>query len=228
MWGLVSLTTSAAVALGLTTSVGSLAAQLAMRTWRTNHTVLAVPVDGRQPLALTAEQVSTLEILPGEADAQWRLRLRSRWWVGPRGPLHLEGDSALRVLSRVMPFINEGGGSRKAINTAVTLLEHEAPVEERVAEFAGQPPQTWYHRYVSRSHPYLAQHPLERRLALEMLLREGIEERSMRGELWLLEREWRAAEAIAAIADSLLVPESVENRFAETRDEAERLKREDA
>ena len=57
-----------------------------------------------------------------------------------------------------------------------------------------------------------------RRLALEMALHEEQERRALDGELSELERAWREAEEIAAIADSLLVPSGVQKLL-------ERLKR---
>ena len=45
--------------------------------------------------------------------------------------------------------------------------------------------------------------PVEVRLALEMAAHEDTERRAMEGELKLLERQWREAEEVAAIADGL-------------------------
>lgn len=45
------------------------------------------------------------------------------------------------------------------------------------------------------------------RLAMEMASHEAEERLFMQGELWRLERAWRDAEEVAAIADSLTVPE---------------------
>jgi hypothetical protein len=47
-------------------------------------------------------------------------------------------------------------------------------------------------------------------LALEMALHEEAERRAVEGELADLERAWRDAEEIAGIADSLLLPESLD------------------
>ncbi len=47
------------------------------------------------------------------------------------------------------------------------------------------------------------------RLAMEMASHEVEERRFMQGELWRLERAWRDAEEVAAIADSLTIPEWV-------------------
>ena len=49
--------------------------------------------------------------------------------------------------------------------------------------------------------------PHHTRLAFEMALHEEEERRALEGELWRLERAWREAEEIAAIADDLLLPE---------------------
>jgi hypothetical protein len=46
-------------------------------------------------------------------------------------------------------------------------------------------------------------------LALEMATQEDAERQALEGELALLEAAWREAEEIAAIADDLLLPESV-------------------
>jgi hypothetical protein len=44
------------------------------------------------------------------------------------------------------------------------------------------------------------------RLALEMASHEAEERLFLQEELWVLERTWREAEAIASIADKLLLP----------------------
>jgi hypothetical protein len=46
-----------------------------------------------------------------------------------------------------------------------------------------------------------------------MALHEEAERRALEGELGELERAWKDAEEIAAIADDLLLPESVESQF---------------
>jgi len=51
------------------------------------------------------------------------------------------------------------------------------------------------------------------RLALEMAAHEEQERRAMEGELAELERAWREAEEIAAIADDLLLPASIGERL---------------
>jgi hypothetical protein len=55
--------------------------------------------------------------------------------------------------------------------------------------------------------------PRVQRLALEMALHEISEQHALEEEIETLERAWREAEEIAAIADDLLVPPSIEQRI---------------
>ena len=54
---------------------------------------------------------------------------------------------------------------------------------------------------------------LTARLASKMAINEDAERQALNGELATLERAWAEAEGIAAIADSLLLPESVAEQF---------------
>jgi hypothetical protein len=53
----------------------------------------------------------------------------------------------------------------------------------------------------------------EFRLALEMVTQEAAERRAMEGELAALEAAWKGAEEIAAIADSLTLPQQLLTRL---------------
>ncbi|CAN5626867.1 hypothetical protein BH23GEM7_BH23GEM7_08940 [soil metagenome] len=72
----------------------------------------------------------------------------------------------------------------------------------------------------------LTEAPHELRLALEMAANEEVERQALEGELRYLERAWREAEEIAAIADRLTLPETIEEFIRRHResagDEAER------
>jgi hypothetical protein len=60
--------------------------------------------------------------------------------------------------------------------------------------------------------------PHPTRLALEMALHEERERKALEGELRTLEAAWRAAEEIAAISDSLLLPEGTDEFLEEHRE----------
>ncbi|MYE17206.1 MAG: hypothetical protein F4Y07_12070 [Gemmatimonadetes bacterium] len=62
--------------------------------------------------------------------------------------------------------------------------------------------------------------PDSTRLALELALHEEQERRALEGELWILEKAWKEAEEIAAIADSLLLPAGTDAFFDRYGDDA--------
>jgi hypothetical protein len=66
-------------------------------------------------------------------------------------------------------------------------------------------------------HKVLAKLPARVRLAVEMAAHEENERIAMEGDLVLLELDWKEAEEIAAIADSLLIPAEVEEQLEELR-----------
>ncbi|MBV9879972.1 MAG: hypothetical protein JO180_05715 [Gemmatirosa sp.] len=111
--------------------------------------------------------------------------------------------------------MNRSGGSRAAVRDAVGLLDaartpdqHFAAVAESERKrFAGQ----WWQ---FGEYGTLASLPTAVRLSLEMAAHEDAERRALEGELGDLERAWRQAEQIAAIADDLLVPDGVRGALA--------------
>ena len=60
--------------------------------------------------------------------------------------------------------------------------------------------------------------PLATRLALEMATHEESERRALEGELYILEAAWRQADEIAAIADDMFLPQSVDDELARLKD----------
>ena len=67
---------------------------------------------------------------------------------------------------------------------------------------------------------YINKMPKPTQLALEMALHEEQERRALEGELWRLEQAWKSAEEIAAISDSLLLPEGTDDFLEEHRRES--------
>jgi hypothetical protein len=134
------------------------------------------------------------------------------WSKGKRKFIELAGPVALRAAGRIMPALNRFGGSNSQVQDAVNLIE-DARGPERFFHAAARAPGK-----EMGSNPFV---PVERsrvsrmdatvRLALEMAAHEETERRVFEGELALLEEAWREAEEIAAIADRLLIPESVES-----------------
>jgi hypothetical protein len=117
----------------------------------------------------------------------------------------LEGEAAERAVRPVLAYLNRYAGQR-VVEQAVDDLNRDGDpiatgaIAQRTNRFAG----------ILDDEPIsLASLPESDRLALEMSLAEREEQRLLEGELAGLELAWREAEEIAAIADNLLLPESV-------------------
>jgi hypothetical protein len=120
---------------------------------------------------------------------------------------------ALRLAGRLLPAINVSGGSRRTVQTAVQTLDDQRGSEAFLEQFfSGSPSLTWR----GKEKP-IAALPAPTRLALEMALHEEAERRAIQGELALLEEAWREAEEIAGIADNLFLPDEVERRLADLK-----------
>ena len=120
----------------------------------------------------------------------------------------LRGAFVKRVLGRVIPTLSPFGGASDEITTAIQLVDHAGSADECVAQTMLR---------ARGSGGFFSQLPVYSRLALEMSLQEESERKAMEGELAGLERAWREAEQIAAIADSLLIPSEVLERIAGLR-----------
>jgi hypothetical protein len=127
------------------------------------------------------------------------------------------GDEALRVAGQVLPKINIAGASKAKVQDAVKVLEQH-----------GDPMRLFQHEARLLTNPrasskrktnpaYIANFPLEARLALEMAAHEEQERRAMEGELAILEAAWRQAEEIAKIADEMFLPEATTDRLDELK-----------
>ena len=111
-----------------------------------------------------------------------------------------EGEDAFRVLNAILPRLNAAGGTGRTIQAAVSEIERSGHPDRYVRRQAARKLSRWAKPGVemSRIQPGT--------LAQEMALNEERERRALEGELWRLERAWREAEEIAAIADNLLPP----------------------
>jgi hypothetical protein len=135
------------------------------------------------------------------------------------GARRFEGSEAQRVAGIIVPKVNRYGGKRQQIAEAVQQIEDAGTPERFVEDLARAghvimrvPKKKKKSRWSDHSDYVkfgLFSVPAPRRLALEMALHEEAERRALQGELAELERAWREAEEIAAIADDLLLPEGV-------------------
>jgi hypothetical protein len=148
---------------------------------------------------------------PGVPDA--RGHGPSRSILGKRdshdAPRIVAGAAALDAMRAILPVVNFTGGSRATVAEAVRALESLGGPERmfldglKPSSLSKQPGRSWE---LGETDPHL-------RLALEMAAHEETERRAMEGELAQLEELWREAEEIAAIADTLTLPERIVRRI---------------
>lgn len=130
----------------------------------------------------------------------------------PRPRTHmLTGGAALRTLAVLTAEANAIGGSRAQVDGAVRLIDRNFTAERFLARAEE------HARELGAAYRDVWALPPELRFALEMASNEDAEKRALEGELAELERHWREAEEIAAIADRLLVPAEVETRLTQMR-----------
>lgn len=140
------------------------------------------------------------------------------------------GGASMRGVQRASAFIADAGDPVGAV-AAVTVEagKRSGDFEERAAEFARGPHARTLGEALNRrmqidlrsrealsnmpptNRGALFRLPRVHRLALEMALHESSERHALDEELASLERAWREAEEIAAIADNLLVPKHVQS-----------------
>ena len=108
------------------------------------------------------------------------------------------GDRLLPALARVLPAVDDGVPTPGRVAEAVRLVESSSGVDRLYEYVVGRP----LRMATERQFP-LTGIAADIRLALEMVAHEDTEARAMEGELKLLERQWRDAEEVAAIADRL-------------------------
>jgi hypothetical protein len=146
---------------------------------------------------------------PSGGDGGFELWLRRR-----RKQHHFDGEEARKLAGMVLPKINRKGGRRDTIQGAVAEIEQFGHPEAFLADVVTG------RRFQDRKGVpgYVNKMPAQTKLALEMALHEEQERRALEGELWRLERAWEEAEEIAAISDSLLLPEGTDSFLEEHRE----------
>lgn len=187
------------------------------------HKVIVRLEDVRGPILIAREHLGALRLHSVAWDTRgWRLTIphrRGQARVGSvlnREPtafdprVSLAGDEAVRAAQVLLPILNETGGLPRTVRRAIDVLEQAGSLDEsfRFAHAMGRRSGMGDSRLeVQRLPPFM-------RFALEMAAHEEGERRALEGALADLEERWREAEEVAAIADSMTLPESVLTRLA--------------
>jgi hypothetical protein len=186
--------------------------------------VARIRTDAAGTVAVRRRHLAETRLIRG-VDAALAIDLRFKG-----GDARLEGREALRVAGTLMPHVNRYGGDQDTVRSAVHALDTAGGADgylDRVSKSVAdatavpvkgttnkrKPKQSWSGAYASGLFGLSATD----RLALEMALHEEAEQRALRGELSELERAWRDAEEIAAIADGLLTPSSIREALNKLR-----------
>jgi hypothetical protein len=128
----------------------------------------------------------------------------------------LDGAASLRTLSQLMAGANRLGATAAQVRDAVEDVDDAGDAVTYLARastkggWRGTRIMSLLNEYRGLGALHLS---ASERLALEMALNEESEYRALEGELAQLEQAWRDAEQIAAIADNLLLPDSVGEFF---------------
>lgn len=174
--------------------------------YRQARAVARVPGEDGEPVTVRGRHLQGARLLPDGEGRGWRLRV-----AHSRGETELAGEEAVSTIGRLLVAANQFGASPRQLRTAVDQLE-EVPVPDRYFRTALERASRRGYRYSP-----IPAFPKEIRLALEMAAHEEQERRALEGELAALERAWREAEELAAIADDLAVPPSVERLLRRIR-----------
>jgi hypothetical protein len=183
--------------------------------------VIASVSDPRGAIAITLPSAQLARVEPAPDDPLgWRLsvpHLRRETPVGhflsdpgefaPR--IAFTGERAIETARRILPHVNREGARRGTVADAVRVLEESgdsARTFARASTTVGRDAMGDPARYLSTL-------PTALRLALEMAAHEDFERRALEGELASLVASWKAAEEVAAIADSLTLPEWMADRL---------------
>lgn len=181
-----------------------------------------------KPVRLDRTNARVAALVPG-GDQSWRLTFPHQVQIGKPGKgavsysfTALTGPAAHEALSRILPYLNRDGGSRRRIADAVDVIAGSRSTDQliRIAS-TNTEAKSWYYK-LKEGESNIGVLPGRIRLALEMALHDDDERRAMEGELARLEARWREADALAKIADSLLMPEAVEGEIERLRSDSDR------
>jgi hypothetical protein len=169
--------------------------------WMNGRTLVRLRTDDDRVLKLKNPDLLGTRLRPaddGEGFALQVRRGRNKEWF--------HGSEAERMVARIVPKMNRMGGKQRTVEEAVGEIEHHGHPDDFLAQVV-----TGDRFRDKKGVPgYINKMPTPTKLALEMALHEEQERRALEGELWRLERAWEEAEEIAAISDSLLLPEGTD------------------
>jgi hypothetical protein len=199
---------------------------------RARRVVARVRDETGRRLYMSGRDVRKVELTRAEGGHSWSLVVpyhpEERFFLifsqarGRGDETVMHGEGALRAAGRILPAVNEWGGSDQEVKHAVELIEESRSAGRLFAQTAERAGSSGGGGALQASPTRLIRLDRQIRLALEMASHEDSERRALEGELADLEQAWREAEEIAAIADRLLLPERVEDWIRQQKDRLSR------
>ena len=189
---------------------------------RKKRIVAQVHSEEGERMRLIGDDVKKAKLVRSDSPEGWALQFRYRhrnkrrpeWWpyAGNKSKeaARLSGAAAIRAAGKILPRVNDYGGTNSQVRDAVLLIDEAGSAESLYAMRSAQDDKLREGRLFDTEASVIKKMDAEVRLALEMAAHEESERRALEGELATLEREWRAAEEVASIADRLLVPDRIE------------------
>lgn len=182
-----------------------------IKAYRRRRLIAHVPTEHGGRLVVRGAHLSKTTLAPdATSDLGWSLHV-----AHTAGVRTLTDHHALHAAALLMPAVNRSGAGKRHVDAAVKRIEAYRDSAEFMTAAAREVPSPWSR--ASRRRKGIAGLPLDTRLAIEMAVNEENERIALEGELALLELAWKDAEEIAAIADTLAIPQDVERRFEELR-----------
>jgi hypothetical protein len=160
-----------------------------------------------------AKHLSRIEFIETAGGGGWVLRV-----AHDRGIVDLSGQQAMQTAGQLLALMNAHGGSSTDVKDAADLITSAGDAAEFMRKTIRLREERWRtgDTFLRDRYGALSLAGLER-LALEMAVHEDAERLALQGELEALEAAWSQAEEIAAISDSLLVPDAVVQAIARFR-----------
>jgi len=174
--------------------------------------------------------VHWVRLIPSTIDQGWAIEVPSEKGAIKQRVV-IEGEEARRLAAKLVPKLTPDGGDAKQVRAAVMQIESKGTPDNYLNWLARNPKSVPHWAFSSRRDVVTGQKAkkgtridtlgvqgLEAKLAVEMAVNEENERIALEGELSLLEDAWKEAEEIAAIADGLALPRSVEHGLLELQD----------
>ena len=196
-------------------AMGAVGAAVIYRQRRRDERVVARARDAEgHSFVLRRRHLRSAQLMPTMAGPEsWRLQV-----YADGGRRELEGPDALRIGGLALANVNVAGGDADDVKYACEFVEDAGSGEAYIAKIVGRVAERRLRPELFDGTRFAAETdfvgPLQRlpsltRLALEMAVHEEVERKALDGEIAGLERAWQEAEEIAAIADDLLMPDSI-------------------